>query len=100
MYDMNDRIDGLEKDMSVLKADVSVLKADVSVLKADVSDLKAAVAVLKADVAQLKTDVAVIFSNYSTKADLVQLEVTLLKWGFASVIALAGVVVASAKYIH
>jgi archaellum component FlaC len=100
MYDMNERIDGVEKGVSVLRADVSELKTDVSILKSDVSVLKADVAVLKTDVTQLKTDVAVIRSNYSTKADIAQLETTLFKWGFGSVIALAGVVVAAAKYIH
>jgi hypothetical protein len=79
MYDMNDRIATLEHDLTVLKADVSVLKTDL---------------------AQLKTDVAVILANYSTKADIARLETTLLKWGFGSVIALAGIVVAAAKYIH
>lgn len=79
MYNMNERIDTLEHDLTVLKADFSALKTDV---------------------AQLKTDVAVILANYSTKTDLARLETTLLKWGFGSVIALAGVVVAAAKYIH
>jgi outer membrane murein-binding lipoprotein Lpp len=93
MIDMDDRIDGLEKDVSELKSDVSVLKADVSVLKTDVS-------VLKADFAQLNTKVAVIHSNYATKADIAQLEATMLKLFLGGLIAMAGMFVAAAKYLH
>jgi hypothetical protein len=72
MYDMNDRIDGLEKDVSVLKADL----------------------------AQLNTKVEVILSNYATKADVAQLEVTILKLALGGFLALSGVIVAAVKYIH
>jgi hypothetical protein len=72
MYDMNDRIDGLEKDVSVLKADL----------------------------AQLNTKVEVILSNYATKADVAKLEATMLKLFLGGLIAMAGMFVAAAKYIH
>ncbi len=48
----------------------------------------------------LKTDVAVIRANHVTRADLAELEVTLLTWWIGSVITLAGVIVGAAKFIH
>ena len=90
---MNEQIGPLEKDVSILRIDTSKLKADMSLLKEDVSTLKK-------DVADVKTDVAVILSNYSTKADLAQLELKLTRWCFGSVVTLAAVVVASVKFIR
>lgn len=63
-------------------------------------DTSERIAGLKKDLSALRIDVAVIRANYVTKADLAGLEVTLLKWGIGSVIALAGGVVGAVKFIH
>ena len=57
---VNQRLERLEYDVTVLKEDVKVLKEDVAVLKEDVKELKEDVAVLKEDVKELKQDVAVL----------------------------------------
>jgi outer membrane murein-binding lipoprotein Lpp len=61
---VNQRLERLEYDVTVLKEDVKVdvkeLKEDVAVLKEDVKELKEDVAVLKEDVKELKGDVAVL----------------------------------------
>ena len=64
---VNQRLERLEYDVTVLKEDVAVLKEDVkelkedvAVLKEDVKELKQDVAVLKEDVKELKEDVAVL----------------------------------------
>ena len=57
---VNQRLERLEYDVTVLKEDVKVLKEDVAVLKEDVKELKEDVAVLKEDVKELKEDVAVL----------------------------------------
>ena len=57
---VNQRLERLEYDVTVLKEDVKVLKEDVAVLKEDVKELKEDVAVLKTDVKELKGDVATL----------------------------------------
>jgi outer membrane murein-binding lipoprotein Lpp len=90
----------LKTDVSVLKTDVTTLKIDVAVLKGDVAVLKTDVSVLKGDVSVLKTDVAAIRTNYSTKEDIAQLEVRLVKWSIGCVVALSGVIVSAVRFIH
>ena len=72
----------------------------ITVLEDDMSAVKSDMATLKADVAQLKTDVAVILSNYATKADLRQLESTLLRWYIGSVFAMAGIMIAAVRFMR
>ncbi|PRD17379.1 coiled-coil domain-containing protein [Pantoea coffeiphila] len=67
-------VGALQTDMTSLKKDVAVLQTDVAGLKKDVGVLQANVTELRTDMAELKSDVAVIKSNYTTKADLLNLE--------------------------
>jgi chromosome segregation ATPase len=53
-------LDGMARDIEVLKADVTVLKADVGVLKADVGVLKADVKELKHDMVGVKQELRAI----------------------------------------
>ncbi len=107
MDDMNDRMSRCEADMSTIKGDnaelkhfVSLIMTDVAVLKNDVAALKADVAGLTTDVAALKADVAIIRSTYVTKADLTQLEATLLKWYVGSFFTMTGLMIAAIRYLR
>lgn len=62
--------------------------------------MKTDVALLKTDVAELKTGVAGIRSNYATKADIIHIEATLLKWYVGSVFAMAGLLIAAVKFLR
>ena len=55
---VNDKLDNIEQDVTILKEDVSELRQEVTELKEDVSGLKQDVAVLKQDVSGLKQDVS------------------------------------------
>ena len=62
---VNDKLDNIEQDVTILKEDVSELKQEVTELKEDVSVLKQDVAILKEDVSGLKQDVAVLKQDVS-----------------------------------
>ena len=62
---VNDKLDNIEQDVTLLKEDVSELKQEVTELKEDVSVLKQDVAILKEDVSGLKQDVAVLKQDVS-----------------------------------
>ncbi|MGH9223090.1 MAG: hypothetical protein ACRD2W_04745 [Acidimicrobiales bacterium] len=97
----------MRADIAELTADVAVLKADVGVLKADVGVLKIDVAVLKADVSGLKDDVSEIRTDVAgLKRDMVEVKVqlakqvpTLITANVASMIGVAGLVLAAAKFV-
>jgi hypothetical protein len=78
---------------------VGRLEADVSQLKVDVSDLKADVWQLKIDMAEIKAKIDASFPHFATKADLLQLEVRMIRWMIGSWIAMAGLVVAAVRYV-
>jgi len=77
---VDEHVDDLRKDVSVLKSDVSSLKSDVSSLKSDVSNLKSDVSSLKSNVAILNGKVSNLENDMSvlkdkvTKIEVVQLE--------------------------
>ncbi len=72
---VNDKLDNIEQDVTILKEDVSELKQEVAELKEDVSGLKQDVAVLKEDVSGLKQDVAVLKQDVSgLKQDVSELK--------------------------
>ena len=70
---VDEHVDDLRKDVSVLKSDVSGLKSDVSNLKSDVSSLKSNVAILNGKVSNLENDMSVL-KDKVTKIEVVQLE--------------------------
>ena len=55
--DIQQRFEGLERQIQDLKTDVEGLKGDVQTLKSDVQTLKSDVQTLKSDVQTLKSDV-------------------------------------------
>lgn len=63
---VNDKLDNIEQDVTILKEDVSELKQEVAELKEDVSGLKQDVAILKEDVSGLKQDVAILKEDVSS----------------------------------
>lgn len=63
---VNDKLDNIEQDVTILKEDVSKLKQEVAELKEDVSGLKQDVAILKEDVSGLKQDVAILKEDVSS----------------------------------
>lgn len=72
---VNDKLDNIEQDVTILKEDVSELKQEVAELKEDVSGLKQDVAILKEDVSGLKQDVAVLKQDVSgLKQDVSELK--------------------------
>lgn len=72
---VNDKLDNIEQDVTILKEDVSELKQEVTELKEDVSVLKQDVAILKEDVSGLKQDVAVLKQDVSgLKQDVSELK--------------------------
>ncbi|MBK0031999.1 hypothetical protein IBT47_06875 [Erwinia sp. S43] len=106
-------VSALQTDMTGLKKDVAVLQTDMMGLKKDVGVLQADVNVLQTDMAELKSDVAVIKSNYTTKADLLNLEnkfeglrtelhrslATQTKWVVASQVGVLGLGLGLAKLL-
>ena len=70
---VDEHVDDLRKDVSVLKSDVSGLKSDVSNLKSDVSSLKSNVAILNGKVSNLENDMSVLKDKVA-KIEVVQLE--------------------------
>ena len=97
----------MRADVAELKVDVRVLKADVAELKVDVAELKADVRVLKADVARLEVDVAEIRADVRVlKDDMADVKVqlakqipTLILANIASMLGVAGLVLAAAKFV-
>lgn len=72
---VNDKLDNIEQDVTILKEDVSELKQEVAELKEDVSGLKQDVAILKEDVSGLKQDVTVLKQDVSgLKQDVSELK--------------------------
>lgn len=83
-------------NLATVTASLAALASKFEVLTGDVGALKLDVAKLKSDVTTLQLDVAVIKSNYVTKAELLNLEVRMLKWFIATWLAIAGSTIATA----